>query len=766
MPRLLHPFADRPAFTLLEFAVRTEPETIYKDRPARIVVAIGGPSELPDQANVVFIDAADRRGQSLPMLHGGEGRFTLDIERAESSRRFVIDTPDGRSGEYRLDVHPVPTFDQVRAVYAFPPYTGWPPAPSMLTVEKDLRAMAGTGVTVTVTSNMPLGDCRMLLTSTGDDAAATTVTLRPTDEPNVVTGAFTLDFDGQYAITLTSREGVAGNDTFTGRIHCLPDTPPTVEFTEPGQTVVAPENWKVPVAIAARDDVAVARIVLYRSINGIGPYPVTLDLQSAGPTYATAASEFDLPTLGARPGDVITYFASAYDNHPGGEQFADTATFLIRVISEQEYLKYARTKYRMEQVEAELEAYRAQLELIAALREELIKQLEALAKAFKEAGKLSDAQRRQLERIVGKQQELAAAARDLAAQLRERLSKPPLYEFEFEYRDALAKTAEDMEAMDRRTMAVTESYPSMAQSGQRGKYVDNSLEELRRGQKKMQQAQERTALSARQMKQLAKADRLIALTESIVALADQQRELADRLGQFRNSERLSPAQQIRARRMAAEQGQLRRELAATLKQFDIAAADAEELLPKMAASVKKLAEDIRQLQVLRDQDNAATLAQAGQGRYAHRAADEAATKLASLIAECSPGNMMGKACDEIDKALKLTRQRIQQSLQQLSQGRGVPGFGQGGSGAGYYGSRAQMMLMGPHVGSSKAGARASRGGPSARRPTDPAGLPAAESLTPEADRAPDAAAAGLQGVPVQFRSLAEQYLLRLADESK
>ena len=77
-----------------------------------------------------------------------------------------------------------------------------------------------------------------------------------------------------------------------------------------------------------------------------------------------------------------------------------------------------------------------------------------------------------------------------------------------------------------------------------------------------------------------------------------------------------------------------------------------------------------------------------------------------------------------------------------------------------------MMLMGPHVGSSKAGARASRGGPSARRPTDPAGLPAAESLTPEADRAPDAAAAGLQGVPVQFRSLAEQYLLRLADESK
>ncbi len=68
---------------------------------------------------------ADSTRAGAAAVSGGTP-FELDLERVERSRTFYIDTPQGRSRRYRLDVLPVPLFETVSVQYAYPSYTHWP----------------------------------------------------------------------------------------------------------------------------------------------------------------------------------------------------------------------------------------------------------------------------------------------------------------------------------------------------------------------------------------------------------------------------------------------------------------------------------------------------------------------------------------------------------------------------------------------------------------------------------------------------------------
>ena len=150
LPRFFSPTAGHPAFTLVKFDIRIEPAKVYRGWPAVIHATLSGPTKPPDQANVVFLDEAGREGPPLPMLHAEGGKFSLRIERADRSRDFYVATPAGRSRRHRLTVHAVPTFQQVRVRYEFPGYTCWPASSTILGDSRDLAALAGTRVSLTV----------------------------------------------------------------------------------------------------------------------------------------------------------------------------------------------------------------------------------------------------------------------------------------------------------------------------------------------------------------------------------------------------------------------------------------------------------------------------------------------------------------------------------------------------------------------------------------------------------------------------------------
>jgi hypothetical protein len=595
-------------------------------------------------------------------------------------------------------------------------------------------------------------------------------------EPNVVRGQFPLNCNGRFRIELVAAEGVEGNEPLDGSITCLDDLPPTVEFEQPATDVIAPANWKVPVTVSAADDVRVSRIALHRGVNGWGPWSIDLPLDAPSPRLARAEYVFDLPALGARPGDVIAYYATAFDNYPGGLHSADTARLVIRVVSQEDYLTFLRTKYRMEEVLEEIENYRRRLEELRELGEELARQYEEMREKIGPDGdKAADEDRKALADLAVRQAQYERLAQDLAADMFKRARQQEIYDFERAYSEMLAASAAGLQeraGQSRGHRDRLEGFPLTGFS-KRGlaAYVKEGAELFQDQQQHNAQAQEQVAKTDKEMEAIRQADELLALVERLQAIAGQQRGLADRLAIFRNKENLGPSEQIRAKRMADEQSALEGDLQETLQQMEDLAPKAGGNLPRMSASVLKLAGLVRQLKVDRDQRDAARLAAAGSGRYAHVSGESAARKLESLMRECQGGTSAGAAGDDLDQALGLTKAALGQSLQQLSMGRGIPGMGREGQGrgeGGYYGSAARVSLVGPRGGSGQ-GAQP-RTGYGTGRGGSGSGAGAAGSAeridAGAAGRGASVGQGGMPGVPMRYRPLAESYFRRLAEESR
>ena len=143
----------------------------------------------------------------------------------------------------------------------------------------------------------------------------------------------------------------------------------------PEPHIIAVEDWQIPVELHLSDDVGLNELVLFRSINGLGPYPKPLSGNFQRQTTAQSQYEFDLAELGARAGDVITYYATVSDNYPttwpGSEDHVSTTdTFVIEVISLDEYEEMARQKYRMDEVLDEIEQMKDEIDRLQQQRDE------------------------------------------------------------------------------------------------------------------------------------------------------------------------------------------------------------------------------------------------------------------------------------------------------------------------------------------------------------------------------------------------------------
>ena len=769
VPRLLAPASAAPPFTLLHFDVQIEPERVFRGRSARIMATVSSPMAVPKQANVVFLDEADRPGHSLPMLRDEPGRFVLDIEQPDRSRWFYVDTPAGRSEKVLLKVHEVPIFRQVEARYEFPPYTKWTPGRALLTPSRaTVQALRDTGATLRVTSNQPLAQGTLTLTYA--DGLTESIELRPTEDARVVEGTFSLVGSGAYSMMLTSDEGIQCNEPFRGKVVCVEDQLPKVEIVSPAASVMAPENWCVPVAVRASDDVGVAGIRMLRSVNGWGPSATELALSRPGDRKVGAKTVFDLPGLGAKAGDVITYFASARDVHPAKDHFQDSATHVIRVMSEEDYKQLVRTRYRMDQIASEIRRFQQMLADIEQRRDELRKELAALQAKMQQAdGALSEDDRRRLHELAAKQAAYAQAMTDAADRMRDRIDQPTVWG---DVEDALkrqlagvASSLEDRGAVNGRMCAsVSSQAPAGPSASEAAKYLEAALRQLGQpagdGQKELE-------TSRKQFELLHRAAVMAELVQQLEAIARRQRDLADRLGQFRHRETLSSSEQIRARRLAREQADLQGDLEKLLRLMIKAARKSQKELPKMSASVLELAGAVERLGVLDDQHDAAVLADAGQGRYAHRAADSAARKLEALYRSC-PGGPGEMPLDDLDQALSLQRQQLTSLMQQLlSTSMGLTGSGSGQGG--FYGSAAPVTLLGPHSlqGEGKPRPDSGSGGSG-----ETAGLddPYSSSDGPESLQPTEIEDVGDvrtgSGVPLRYRAQVEAYFRRLADESK
>lgn len=785
IPRYLEPTADHPPYSLLEFDISWVPENVYHGQPVTVSAIITGP-DLPDRANVVFVAGSQR--QVVPMQTGIEdGQFLLPIERAEESRRFFIDTPKGRSRHFTLSVLQVPFVESAHASYRYPAYTGWAEQRHALD-GRGIGGLVGTDVEISARGNLPLESGTLELyrdKEQADGRAVRRIRLAPVPvDPQAVRGTFRLEESGRFRLSLFGAGGNAGSQPLEGSLTAVADRAPRVAVTEPFPHVLAVASWKLAVTVQAVDDVGIARIVLHPAVNGWRPWPLELTVERQQPALARARHEFDLAALGAREGDTITYFATAYDNHPGGGQIAETATGVIQVIGEEQYLQFARQDYQLEELLKEFDSFREQLDRLEQHRDKLLNELADLPQKLAAGRPLSPEELRRWERLQQALEQFSRRADELAEQLRKRLERPQLYDIEPPYKEMLAELAEALHQQAHSAGTLAAGIDNLRQhvgdAAAREECARQSQRFAERHPPFDQKAGETLRLARQDLDRLQKADALLAAAEQLRNAVLEQRELADRLGEFRSQEKLTPQEQQRVDRLAKQQELLEQDLAEAVRQLEQAAEAAQDDLPQLSGDALALCRSVRDMNVAADQQQASRTARAGSCRNAFAAADRAAQKLETLLTEVPQAQgVAGELEPQLDGPLKLPQAGLATTLGQLAQGRLVPGLGSrpqengglsGPVGSGRAGSQARVVVLGPH---SPAGvetaARLSRA-----EAISPAGLGVLgadgkaglgpERLTPQPAAERRITAGNMHGVPVRYRDQAEAYFKRLAAE--
>lgn len=834
-PEVIH--VGKPAvveLTLTQAGYRSKP----LPATAEIVLLPHNPAEAdpssPDQAAVmvpIALPTTDRPDEAAANDDAAPAaaRFTHRFERVAEPMRFFIRTEAGRSHVYTITPDTAPLLETLHASVLPPDYTGFKPLTQRLSTTPpaddphgssptdagEVRAMVGSALTLTLGSNVPLRHGQ-LAPADQPGSGPTTAPLR--DDPQAVELTHIVTGSAELALTLQGLDGHAGQRPAHVTITAVEDRAPAVDITSPDPIVIAPVGWEVPVTVVAKDDVGITQFRLHVSVvptdSNTTPESDEGEPENEGdrdtdaePTYtdldlAPAPTDDDAPRptrvahptlkldeLGAKSGDTVRYYATARDNLPtayGGPpndvgQLAETPVYHIQVVSQEEWNAYARAAYGIEDLSEEWHEFQDRLDELEAARSDILEQLQKLQDKLADGGELTDLERQQLADLQQQLAEYEQGAQNLAQSMLDRAEQPDLYEFEQPFKDMLREMAKDVQQQAERSAALNQALQDMAQSPNRSPRLDRSLQMQADAFEREEEAFSEEAQQAREqteedLEMLELADEMMYHAERVKQAILAQRELETKLAEMKllDPETLSEEQLQRLETWADMELVLRDELEDSTLMLRESAELAGTLLPNMAVSAAQIAESLEHLAVYPDMEDASEFMRATNPSMAHASADYAADKLDSLLSTSE--GMAGQAMSDLDGALQLRRDGLQQALDQMAQSRARSlaqrlGQMQSGQGSGVGGAQSSVSLMGPHQPSTgNANSRSSnqRGGNGPGRTTndliDPE-LGQAEALNPLDTDTTGRASITVPGVPARYQDIAAAYFQRLADDA-
>jgi len=532
--RLIHP--TREYQTVLPFTLEISPAGgwVYRGEPIDFIIeAIGSPPK-----NVEFLYKYDGGSIQSEEVQIRDGRGIVQFDGFSETITYSVRYRKISSSEYRLNVVTRPQIGELQ-------YRLFPPKYSRLPVEVgqenagNVEALPGSSFELQLRASKPLSASWFIFQensadSTQQDSLELTVT------GNSATVKLDLYTEGRYYIRLQDDKGHVDRDPVIYRIRLLNDDPPSVRIVFPDTDVDMGDEMTLPIRIEADDDFGIARIKLAFRRLGEDTTAQTVPVKLDQPGAPTVLSDhfWDLGELYLMPGDVIEYWAIAWDNdNVSGPKWSESERRLVRLPTLEEIVAGVEQAEQqgLDQAEQTLEAAQDLRNAVNEILEEMRRNPE-----------VDWEKRRQMEDAIERQSDLQKQVEELAKtinELAERLEKNDLATAETleKYRQlqeliAEIATPELKEAMRKLQEAIENQDPDQ---------IRQALEQFDLDRESFLQSIERSMVILKQLQLERRMDELVKQIEEI--LHGQEQTLAQM--DTANSQQLTDRQNALAKSM-------------------------------------------------------------------------------------------------------------------------------------------------------------------------------------------------------------------------
>lgn len=271
LKRTFNPFGSGGVSTRTQLTIH-KPEggnaAVTVGRGINFVVEVNG--KVPDPKAADAVKLLYRYEESDPWL---ERRLIQEPSREWSTALSAIEVRNGfwykitggdaATEEYQVAVRAAPAITDFLATYHFRPYVA---RADEVHRERELKALRGTEVLLRVRTNRTLRDGR--LEFEGRNGSTTVRGEVDPKEPHTLFLRFVLEEDGKYRLFFTSTESEAYTDAASYPVTAIPDQPPHVELTKPGQDISLPADALLHVEGKASDDIGVKTLTLQMRVVG------------------------------------------------------------------------------------------------------------------------------------------------------------------------------------------------------------------------------------------------------------------------------------------------------------------------------------------------------------------------------------------------------------------------------------------------------------------------------------------------------------------
>jgi hypothetical protein len=301
---LFVPWSEAEAAPVLAIGVTPGNASVPRGGAVQVAATLRGFES--DGAELVMRADTASEWIRVPMQRdSAAGTFSVRVFDLVRATEYFVESEGVKSLAYKLTVTDLPGVQKLALTLRYPAYTGL--APETQDPGGDVAALNGTTVTVRSTLTRAAKSAAIRL----DDGSVIPMTA---DSAGRFSGSFRIAKDGFYRVDLVAPDGTPVPGSVQYVIEALEDHRPMVRIEQPGRDTKVTSVEEVTIALAASDDYGVTSLELLYSVNGGPEQRVKVSDSTRRPTPdLRAAHTLFLEELSLKPGDLISYHASAKD---------------------------------------------------------------------------------------------------------------------------------------------------------------------------------------------------------------------------------------------------------------------------------------------------------------------------------------------------------------------------------------------------------------------------------------------------------------------